>query len=392
METTKIPTLDDTLSKEIQANKGGVDISAMLPAVADEKRVDEIAKCINLGDPALSITYGTETMHGISQFADDLLGRVQAKDAGEVGATLTSLMTEVKSFDVTHIGEKPGILASLPVIGSFFNKVENSLAKFKTLSEQVEAISDKLDKTMVGLLYDVEVMEKLYEHNKQFHNDLVVYIEAGKQKLEQARNEALPQLQDAAKASGDAMDAQKVRDFAEQINRFERRLHDLELSRAVTLQTAPQIRLIQSNNQTLAEKIQTSILTTIPIWKSQMVVALSLQGQRNAAQLQKEVSDTTNQMLRKNAEMLESATIAAAKEVERGVVDVETIRDVHSRLVNTIEETLRIAQEGHDRRVAVEKELVTMETELKNKLTSLAAEKTQKTIDGAKSAKALPEA
>ena len=392
MDENKAPTIDGTLSKELLSKKDDVNPSDMLPVVVDENRVEAIAKTIDFGDPTLSITYGVETMQSISKFADELLGRVQAKDAGEVGQSLSRLMTDVKSFDVSRIGEKPGFLARLPVIGSFFNTMENSLATFKTLSEQVEVITDKLDKSMVGLLYDLEIMEKLYQHNKNFYNDLTVFIDAGKKKLEQARIVDLPQLQEAAKTSGSGMDAQKVRDFADQINRFERRLHDLDLSRTVTLQTAPQIRLIQNNNQTLAEKIQTSILTTVPIWKSQMVLALSLQSQRNAAQLQKEVADTTNAMLRRNAEMLEGATVATAREVERGVVDVETIRDVHGKLISTIGETLRIAQEGHTRRMAVEKELAAMETDLKKKLTSLAVETAQKSIAAAEGAKALPEA
>ena len=391
MDETRNPTIDDTLSTELLSKKDNPSLGEMLPAVADEKRVDAIAKGINLSDPSLSITYGTETMQNISKFADDLLGRVQAKDAGEIGQSLTNLMTDVKSFDVTRIGEKPGFLANLPVIGSFFNKMENSLAKFKTLSEQVEVITDKLDKSMVGLLYDVEIMEKLYQHNKNFHNDLSVFIDAGKKKLEQARTVDLPQLQEAAKASGNAMEAQKVRDFAEQINRFERRLHDLELSRTITLQTAPQIRLIQSNNQTLAEKIQTSILTTIPIWKSQMVLALSLQGQKNAALLQKSVADTTNDMLRKNADLLQQSSIDTAREVERSVVDIETLRDVHAKLISTIEESMRIAQEGREKRLAAERELGEMENQLKAKLTSLAGKKTQDAIEAASGGKALPE-
>ena len=361
-----------------------------LPAVV-EQRVTDIEKAINLADPSLTVTYGTETMQDISRFADDLLGRVQAKDSGEVGQTLTDLMLKVKDVNVQEIGEKPGILERLPVIGSLFNSMERTVAKFKTLSEQVEVITDKLDQAMVGLLYDIEVLEKLYQHNEKFHYDLSAYIEAGKRKVEQARNVDLPKLKEQADASGDPMEAQKVRDFAEQVNRFERRLHDLQLSRTITVQTAPQIRLIQSNNRTLAEKIQTSILSTIPIWKSQMVLALSLHGQKNAAMLQKSVSDTTNEMLRKNAELLQQASVDTAREVERSVVDIETLRDVHAKLISTIEETLRIAQDGRDKRMAAEKELAGMETELKARLTALGAQKTQATIAAASGQASLPE-
>lgn len=360
-----------------------------LPAV-DEARVTDIENRINLADPSLSVTYGTETMQEISRFADDLLSRVQAKDSGAVGQTLTDLMVKVKGVDVGEIGHKPGLLERLPVIGSFFNTVERAMAKFKTLSEQVEAITDKLDQAMVGLLYDIEILENLYRHNEKFHYDLSSYIEAGKRKLEQARTVELVSLKEAADASNAPMDAQKVRDFAEQINRFERRLHDLQLSRTITVQTAPQIRLIQSNNRTLAEKIQTSVLATIPIWKSQMVLALSLHGQKNAAMLQKSVSDTTNAMLRKNAEMLEQASVDTAREVERSVVDIETLRDVHAKLISTIEETLRIAREGREKRQAAEKELAGMETELKSRLTELGSQKAREAIDAASEPAKLP--
>ena len=236
---------------------------------------------------------------------------------------------------------------------------------------------------MTGLLYDIEVLEQLYQHNKEFHEELSVYIAAGKIRLQKAREQELPALLAEAEKSDDSMSAQKVRDFSEQINRFERRLHDLQLSRTITLQTAPQIRLIQSNNQTLAEKIQTSVLSTIPIWKSQMVLALSIRGQQSAAQLQKSVADTTNSLLRNNAEVLQQSTIETARQVERSIVDVETVREVHGKLLATIEETLRIAQEGRQQRLETERELVAMEQDLKTKLTALASTKSQNVIDNA---------
>lgn len=356
-------------------------VSAANVPMGNEKRIEAIVRNINFGDAALNVTYGADTMLEISRFADDLLARVQAKDSGQVGETLTDLMVKVKGIDVTEIaGGKPSFMANIPVIGSLFNSAQRTIAKFNTLSEQISVISDKLEEAMVGLLHDVSVLDQLYKHNEKFHGELVSYIEAGKRKIEEAGNVDLPQLRKAAEESGDPMDAQKVRDFAEQVNRFERRVHDLQLSRTITVQTAPQIRLIQSNNQTLAEKIQTSILTTIPIWKSQMVLALSLQGQQNAAQLQKTVADTTNDMLRKNADMLEQAAVTTAKEVERSVVDIETLRDVHGKLVSTIEETLRIAREGREKRAAVEQELSGMENQLKEQLTAFAARKTQESV------------
>ena len=350
----------------------------VVPPTAEEQRIASIADSINLADPSLTVTYGTEAMQGISRFADDLLSRVQAKDSGELGESLTNLMLKVKDVNVSEVMGSPGFLQSLPLVGSLFSSAKRTVAKFNTLSEQIEIIVDKLDEAMIGLLRDIETLEMLYEHNARFHAELTAYIEAGKRKLEEARTVELPRLKAQADASGDLMEAQQVRDLSEQINRFERRLHDLQLSR-----TAPQIRIIQSNNRTLAEKIQTSILATIPIWKSQMVLALSLHGQKNAAALQKTVSDTTNDMLRSNAELLEQAAVDTAREVERSVVDIETLREVHEKLIGTIEETLRIAQEGRERRAAAEKELAVMETELKDRLTSLAARKSREEIAAA---------
>ncbi len=354
-----------------------------LPA-EQEQRAKEIAENITLSDPNLSTTYGTDTMRNISRFADTMLEQVKVKDSGQVGQTLSSLLGQVKEIDLRGIaGSKKGFLASLPVVGSLFNPVERYVNNFQTVSDQVEAIAGKLEDSMTGLLYDIEVLEQLYQHNKEFHEELSVYIAAGKMRLQKAREQELPALLAEAEKSDDSMSAQKVRDFSEQINRFERRLHDLQLSRTITLQTAPQIRLIQSNNQTLAEKIQTSVLSTIPIWKSQMVLALSIRGQQSAAQLQKSVADTTNSLLRNNAEVLQQSTIETARQVERSIVDVETVREVHGKLLATIEETLRIAQEGRQQRLETERELVAMEQDLKTKLTALASTKSQNVIDNA---------
>ncbi len=352
-------------------------------AVAAGKDVSDLASTIKLDDPSLDVTYGTKTMQEISRFSDDLLSRVKAKDSGEIGEALTSLVVNVKDLDVSEMGKEPSFLEKLPLVGSLFSTVEKTVAKFQTLSEQVAVISDRLETSMVGLLHDIEVLEQLYKHNEKFNKDLTLYINAGKMKLEESKNVDLPKLQAAAAESTDTLEAQKVRDFSEQINRFERRLHDLEISRTITVQMAPQIRLIQSNNRALAQKIQTSVLTTIPIWKNQMVLGLSLHGQRNAAALQKQVADTTNDMLRKNAAMLEQTAITTAQEVERSIVDVETLREVHNKLISTIDETLNIAQEGRQKRAAVEKELAGMEVHLKDSLMAMASKKQQQSIEGA---------
>ncbi len=357
-------------------------MDGQLPTIS-EQNIIALANSIKLDDPSLDVTYGTKTMQEISRFSDDLLSRVKSKDAGEIGESLSNLMFSVKDLDVGEMNKEPSFLEKLPFIGSLFNQVEKTVAKFQTLSEQVAVISDKLEASMVGLLHDIEILEQLYNHNANFHNDLTLYIEAGRKKLHEAKTVELPRLQEVAAQSANTMEAQKVRDFSEQINRFERRLHDLDISRTITTQMAPQIRLIQSNNRALAQKIQTSVLTTIPIWKNQMVLGLSLQGQRSAAALQKEVADTTNDMLRRNAAMLEQTAITTSREVERSIVDVETLREVHTKLISTIDETLRIAQEGRSKRAEVEKELSGMEVELKQSLMALASKKQQQSIAGA---------
>ena len=293
-------------------------------------------------------------------------------------------MLRIKDVKIDQIAQpQKSFLESIPLVGRLFNTMERTIAQFDTVLEQVEGISKKLEDAMGGLLKDISVLEQLYAHNKTFYEDLTIYIKAGEERLEHARNVELPALEEKAKQSGDNFDAQNVRDFAERLNRFERRLHDLKLSRTITLQTAPQIRMIQSNNKNLAEKIQTSILATIPIWKNQMVLALSIHSQRQAAHLQKEVADTTNAMLAKNAELLHGSSVETAREVERSSVDIETLRDVHQKLIGTIEETMNIVREGRDHRRAVEKELQTMEEDLRVKLTDLAHQNVQDTIQGA---------
>lgn len=348
--------------------------STELVPLPDEGRVATITKEINFSDPSLTISYGTKAMQDIAGFSDSVLQSVRAKDAGPIGEQLTDLMLKVKSVDLDTINKKPGFLESLPIIGSLFNQTRKTIAQFDTLLGQVETVSAKLDQTSLDLLRDIEMLEQLFEKNYDFHKELSNYIEAGKIRLEEARNHDLPRIKAEAEKEGDGMAAQKVKDFAEALNRFERRLHDLQLSRAITLQTAPQIRLIQNNDQTLAEKIQTSVLATIPIWKSQMVLALAINKQQQAAKLQKEVADTTNEMLRKNAERLEGATIDTAREVERSIVDIETLKEVQSRLINSIQETLSITQQARQKRAEVEKELGTMEQDLREKLTSFAGE------------------
>lgn len=352
--------------------------TADLPAAGtpeQEERIARISREINFSDPALTVSYGAKTMSDIAHFADGLLQQVKAKDAGPVGDILGNLLSSVKAVDINKLQADDSFLSRIPVIGGMFDKFERQMRQFQTMSEQVEAVTGRLEDAMVGLLRDIEVLEQLFEHNKDHYGELTLYIEAGKQKLEEVRTVDLPRLKAQAEASGDNLEAQSVRDFAERLNRFEKRLHDLNISRTVTLQTVPQIRMIQGNNQTLAEKIQTSILTTIPLWKNQMVLAISLARQKKGLQIQKEVSDATNALLMNNASILEETSAGTAREVERSVVDFETIKAVHDKLLSTIEETFRIAEEGRARRAEVETELGEMETSLRRELMALASKK-----------------
>ncbi len=374
-ETTPTPVqpeaaLSTELATDLSTTSGE---PAKALTAEDQQQLDEIVAQIDITDPVLSIAYGAKTMNAMSRFSESMMQEVRAKDAGEIGQQLTTMLGKVKSIDLTVFEQKKGLLESLPLIGKMFSKLERTLMEYQTLAQQVDTISNKLQDTIVELLRNIATLEQLFIRNSEYFKQISLHIIAGKKKIEQIQASDLPQAQAKAEQSGDAMDAQLVRDLVNGIQRFERRLHDLLLSRTFAIQTAPQIRLMQNNSQSLAEKIQSSILTTIPIWKSQIVLALSLNSQRQAAKLQKNVADTTNEMLRRNAEMLELGSIETATEVERSIIDIDTLRDVQNRLLNTLEETLSIASNARQRRAEVEKELGGMEQELRTKLASIAA-------------------
>jgi uncharacterized protein YaaN involved in tellurite resistance len=367
--------MTENTSVTVSASQAPLDITDALPSderltQEQQQEVQQLIEQIDINDPVLSLSYGAKTMNGISRFSDALMEQVRAKDAGAIGEQLTDMLGKVKSVDLTAFDKKPGMLASIPLIGKLFNRVERSLMEYQTLAQQVEGITRKLDEAMVDLLRNISTLEQLFTRNRDFFQQINLHIIAGKRKLEQLQQHDLPQAQ--AQLSDNPMNAQVVRDMMDGMQRFERRLHDLMLSRTIAIQTAPQIRLMQGNSQALAEKIQSSILSTIPIWKSQIVLALSLHSQRQATKLQKEVSDTTNEMLRRNAELLQTGTLETAREVERSVVDIETLRDVQSRLLNTIEESVNIASDARKRRSEVEKELSSMENDLRLRLANIA--------------------
>jgi uncharacterized protein YaaN involved in tellurite resistance len=237
------------------------------------QEVKQLAQTIDFKDPALTVSYGAKTMNSIASFADGLLQQIRAKDAGPVGEILTTLLVQVKSVNLDAFNQnKDSFLSRIPLIGALFNSIERNMAQLKTVTEQLEEIAAKLDKSMVGLLTDIQILEQLFNNNKVHHQELSLYIAAGKERLEHARTVELPALQAEASKNDDSMKAQEARDFADRMDRFEKRLHDLQISRTITVQTVPQIRMIQGNDQTLAEKIQTSIMTTIPLWKNQIVL------------------------------------------------------------------------------------------------------------------------
>lgn len=342
---------------------------ALTSVPLDSSQITALTSNIDLSSTADVLAYGAKPMGEIARFADNLLEKIRTKDAGEVGEQLSQLVLFIRQNDPLTIQDKSeNFLASIPLIGSLFRGAQKARIDHTTLTQQIDGIAKHLDNSMVNLLRDIETLEQLYTRNYEYYKEVAQYIEAGKQKLQQVKEVDLPALQREAEASNDMMKAQQVKDMIESINRFERRIHDLELSRVIAVQTAPQIRIVQSNNQQLAEKIQTSILSTLPIWKSQLVLTMALDSQHKAAKLQKEVSDTTNDLLRKNAEMLQQSSIATATEVERSIVDIETLRETQDKLVNTIEETLRIASEARVKREEVAKELTTMEENLKQRL------------------------
>jgi uncharacterized protein YaaN involved in tellurite resistance len=332
-------------------------------------RVTEIEKEIDITDSQAIIQYGVGAQKEISNFSDTVLNTIRNKDSGYVGEILSDLVVKVKDLDVDGLTAKGGFFTNL--FGALKARFTRFMAKYEKLSVQIEHILDELDKARMQLLKDITLLDAMYDKNVDYLHDLDLYIIAGTNKLKELNDKVLPELQDKAGKSGDPMDAQNVRDFMQLINRFEKKLHDLKLSRTIAIQTGPQLRIIQANDNTLVEKIQSSILNTIPLWKNQIVIAISLYRQADALKLQKEVTDTTNELLQKNSQMLHDNSIAVATETERGIVDLETLKKVNADLISTIEETLRIQADGRVKRAQAEQDLAQMERDLKAKLTEV---------------------
>lgn len=335
----------------------------------DEKKlVDDFAKQIDLSNSTVILQYGVGAQKKMADFSESALENVRTKDLGEVGEMLTSVVTELKSFDVEE--EEKGVFGFFKRSTNKINAMKSKYAKAET---NVGKICQVLEGHQVQLMKDVAVLDKMYELNKTYFKELSMYIMAGKKKLNEVRTTQLPQLTQKAAQSGLPEDAQAVRDMDSMCNRFEKKLHDLELTRQISIQTAPQIRMVQSNDTLMVEKIQSTIVNTIPLWKSQMVLALGVAHSTQAARAQREVTDMTNELLKKNAQTLKMATIETAKESERGIVDIETLKQTNESLISTLDEVMRIQKEGHEKRQAAEMEMQRIEGELKSKLLQIHA-------------------
>jgi len=331
----------------------------------EQAAIKQFASTIDVTNSEQIMSYGAAAQKNISEFSGAALNSVRTKDLGEMGDTLSDLVIQLKSMDFDGEEEKKGFLG-------LFRKAKQSIDSIKAQYDKVEVNVDKIASSLSNhertLLKDVAMLDKMYEKNQAYYKELTMYILAGKIRVEQLRNEELPKMQAKAQESGLPEDAQAVNDFSNMIGRFEKRIYDLELTRVISLQMAPQIRMIQNNDTIMAEKIQTSLVNTIPLWKSQMVLALTMHHSKQAMEAQREVSDVTNELLKKNAEALHQGSVAIAKESERGIVELETLKKTNQELIASLEEVRQIQEDGRAKRAAAEEELGRIEGELKQKL------------------------
>ena len=331
----------------------------------DRAKIDQIKNQIDLRNSQLSSVYGANAQKSIAQFSDQILSEVRSKETGEVGELMTDLLVKVNDVDIQNFGEKS-------LFDKFFGgpkkQVERYLAKYQNMETQIDKISAKLESARMELLKDIGVFDKLYEENIDYFKELERYIIAGEEAVEEMRKETLPALYKDAESSDEPMAMQVVRDFEENVNRFEKRIFDLKTSKAVALQTAPQIKLIQNNDQLLVDKITDSINNTIPLWKSQVVIALGLNRQQEIVNMQKQVSNTTNELLRRNSENLRNSTVEIQKEAQRSTIDVDTIKEVNQNLIATINESVQIQRDAANQRKIAEKELIDIQNELRDEL------------------------
>lgn len=329
----------------------------------EERVVEEFSSKIDISNSQAVLTYGVGSQKKIAEFSENALERVKTKDLGEIGDMLAGVVGEIRSLEIDE--EDKGFFGFFKKSG---NKLANMKAKYDKVEVNVNNISKALEDHQVTLMKDVLMLDKMYELNMNYYKELSMYIMAGKKRLERANNIELPELIKKADESRLPEDTQKAKDFSQMINRFEKKIHDLELTKTVSLQMAPQIRLIQNNDSMMSDKIQSTIVNTIPLWKNQMVIAIGLKHSTDAAKAQRAVSDMTNELLKKNAETLKAATIETAKESERGIIDIETLKSTNKTLISTFDEVIKIQDEGRKKRKEAEVELKNIENEMRSKL------------------------
>lgn len=362
-ELTLEPDLEtEAMAEIVEAEKKPPQVVETKLTPEEQKMVADFAAKIDVENTAQILQYGASTQKKMADFSDAALANVRTQDLGEVGGLISSMVNELKGINEE---EEKGIRG-------FFRKQSNKLEAMKTryakAEVNVEKIGDALQEHQVRLLKDSAVLDKMYDQNLAYFKELTMYILAGKQKLEEVRSGKLRELEAKAKETGLAEDAQAARDLADKCDRFEKKIHDLELTRAISIQTAPQIRMIQNNDNVMVEKIQTTLTNTIPLWKNQMVLALGIEHSTEAAQAQRQVTDITNALLKQNAERLHTASVETAQEAERGIVDIETLKQTNEQLIQTLDDVMKIQSDGRAARLAAEAEMVRMEDDLKAKL------------------------
>lgn len=339
---------------------------------AEKKAIDEFITKVNVEDTTQILQYGATAQTKISKFSDSVLENVKTKNAGEVGDLLSDLVVEIKDFDTDVGGEK-----TKGIFGFFKNaknSVEKLLSKYQKIEVNVEKIEKELEAHKIQLLKDITIFDTMYEKNLEYFKEISLYIIAGEKKLEELKNVTLPELKKIAESSNDQIDIQKVNDMSNMINRFEKKIYDLKTTRIISIQMAPQIRLIQNNDSELVEKIQSSLINTIPLWKNQIVIALGINNAKNALGAQRAVADMTNEMLKKNSELLKQGTIEVAEESERAIVDISTLKQTNKDLIDTLDNVLQIHENGRIKRAEAEKELTIIEQQLKDKLLEIKVE------------------
>lgn len=363
-----------TAKQELMAVDNNNEGTFSIESVPEEKRelVMELARNLDITQTDVVMQYGTKSQRELSSFSDTVLSEIKMKDSGEAGELLSDLMGKVRKMDVTTLEQKDPFLAKLPIIGRFFEKAEQRLMQFEDMQTYLGKVTQNLDVAKYGILKDITKLDAMYEKNLEYFESLNVFISAGEAKLQLFEEEVLAPLRVEATQSNDPAVSQKLTDMIHSKERFEKRVHDLKLSRTISLQMAPQIRVIQQNNQILAERIESSVVNTIPLWKNQVVLALSLSRQENALKMQQDVRNTTNALLEQNSAMLKDSSVKIAQENEKGIVSIESLKVAQQNLIATLDETLKIQTEGKQKRDEAELELINMEDELKKKVLQIA--------------------